>query len=170
MDGDSNRELVRLLAERDSTCPACRYSLNGLGKPRCPECGLEITAEVFQDGFEEKVRRDRSALAWVAVGLWTWGLIVSMVSQVSISFAQQYNRTGSVDQSERLISAAAVLTIALCGFVPLWRRRSCRALLLRRARPASGRWQPSGFLELVALLLWVPISLLVIMALAAIVT
>lgn len=34
--------LVAYLAERDAKCPECRYSLRGLRKPVCPECGRAL--------------------------------------------------------------------------------------------------------------------------------
>jgi hypothetical protein len=42
-------EISRLLgfvADRDEPCPACGYSLRGLTRPICPECGASLTLRV----------------------------------------------------------------------------------------------------------------------------
>lgn len=39
--------LELFLAQRDTPCPGCRYSLLGLKTPRCPECNQELTLNVL---------------------------------------------------------------------------------------------------------------------------
>lgn len=37
-------------ADIEVFCPRCRYNLRGLPEPRCPECGLTFTAEMWASG------------------------------------------------------------------------------------------------------------------------
>lgn len=34
--------LIVFLADRGVPCPRCRYSLRGIDRPRCPECGVVV--------------------------------------------------------------------------------------------------------------------------------
>ncbi|MEL6741876.1 MAG: hypothetical protein AAFP26_14580 [Planctomycetota bacterium] len=63
-DADSLRDY---LADRDTPCPACGYSLRALTSCACPECGLDLELRVA-------LTEPRQA-AWAAglLGLGAWG-------------------------------------------------------------------------------------------------
>lgn len=53
------------LSRRRAICPGCGYDVQGLSKPRCPECGVELTRHALSRGWPAPV----PAHARIALGL-----------------------------------------------------------------------------------------------------
>jgi len=45
-DAQAGELLIRYLADRDVSCPACGYNLRDLTRARCPECDQELALRV----------------------------------------------------------------------------------------------------------------------------
>lgn len=62
------RRIARLLVPivRYTRCPACRYRIEGLNDPICPECGLALTAE-FLDPDEHQPQPDTTRISYHVV-------------------------------------------------------------------------------------------------------
>lgn len=76
------------LSYRGLKCPHCRYSLEGLSEPICPECGCAFSPDwLYSADYEYAINwtRRRKVIAW-SIGVLPLGAIIYLAASVGSAF------------------------------------------------------------------------------------
>lgn len=57
-----------------ATCPRCKYSLTGLARPLCPECGVEVSSASRRPPLARRVLVITIATVFASAWVYSWGL------------------------------------------------------------------------------------------------
>ncbi len=104
-------------------CPQCGYELQGLGLPRCPECGSRFVIAAIEDGGDP---RAKSYIAVCVVALLLFGLpgiIPFIYSVLTLTANSRHDYAAARRHSKKTVIwlivgfaiAAAVLLLLFAG-------------------------------------------------------
>lgn len=108
---------------RDTRCPACRYVLEGLVEPRCPECGIALTREFMgeppepDDGIRPRPSEVNGRVATFTPIVRILGFMVTIpfgvaaAVMLSLAFVAHWNASGDWENGHRI-----TFTILSSGF------------------------------------------------------
>lgn len=123
----SDDHLRMFLAERDTPCPGCGYSLRGLTGTRCPECNQELRLQVGL--AEPKMAAFITGLVGISIG---FGFCAMLLAWVGFMYMDQGRGGPPVRDLYPLIFGVLV------GGVLLWAWLRFRARV-NRMEPGA-RW------------------------------
>lgn len=123
---DDAEALIDYVADRDVSCPACRYNLRGLAKPRCPECGHALRLTV---GTEANINGTwilllASILAPAGAGL--LGLLAILASLNYMSLSDLFSPYNTEEAIALILLLYSILCIPNVFIVLATRRRFIR--------------------------------------------
>jgi len=106
---DDQQALIAFLAQRDATCPACRYNLRGLANPVCPECGNTLKLAVgLVDGVS------RRWIASLVLALIPAGVGLPMTVVLLLGFTQGLQLRDLIEEPEGIVFLFSLIYLNVC--------------------------------------------------------